>query len=130
MTTPADKSPGHICFANDFEFFEREGEVYRAKITDPLCNLVQVSGKRVESRHGRWECSRPYFDRYRKVLTGEVERDADPVLSTYCIACREVVPCECPRPDDIASDWDRAIREDGHRDYTPSAMDFDAWEGR
>ena len=77
MTAP-EKSPGHICFANGFEFFEREGEVYRAKITDPLCTLVQVSGRKVESRHGRWECSRPHFDRFRAVITGEEDTHALP----------------------------------------------------
>ena len=55
-----DKSLGHIAFHDGAEYFECEGEVYRAQIDNPL----DVKGR----RFGRWECSRAHFDRYRKLL--------------------------------------------------------------
>jgi len=41
------KSKGHIAFAGNFEFYLRDGEVYRA----PLHNAFDLDGY----RHGRWE---------------------------------------------------------------------------
>lgn len=58
-----DKSQGHIEFAGQFEFFQRaDGGVYRAKVSDP----IMTDG----CRFGRWECSRPHFDRFRDVIVG------------------------------------------------------------
>lgn len=66
MTTIA-KSAGHVCFSADMsaEFFQVGAEVYRAPTSARLCDEHDTR------RHGRWECSRDHFDRYRKVITGE-----------------------------------------------------------
>ena len=58
------KSVGHICFAfeDKVEFYAHDGEVYRANTDNPL----QTDGR----RHGRWECSREHFDRFRDVIVG------------------------------------------------------------
>ena len=64
MKQSHEKSAGHILFHGDFEFFERGGEVYRAPISAPLADFTN------KSRHGRWECSRPHFDRYQDVILG------------------------------------------------------------
>jgi len=57
------KSKGHICFWKGFEFFERNGDVFRANTHNP----IQTFG----ARHGRWECSRAHFDHYRAVIVPE-----------------------------------------------------------
>lgn len=41
------KSKGHIFFAGSHEYFRREGNIYKALISNP----VQIDGY----RHGRWE---------------------------------------------------------------------------
>jgi hypothetical protein len=63
LSEAPQKSPGHITFSGDFEFYEdARGEVYRA----PLSNAFDcLTGYRI----GRWECSRAHFDRFRQ-LTG------------------------------------------------------------
>lgn len=56
------RSTGHVCFAfgGAVEFYEQGGEVFRA----PVSNAFDVEGRRM----GRWECSRPHFERFRAVL--------------------------------------------------------------
>jgi len=49
------KSPGHICFAGDFEFFFHACDVYRAKRSNPGFDL---DGRRLG---GRWECTLPFL---------------------------------------------------------------------
>ena len=56
------KSHGHIGFDGDWEYFEVDGEVYRAPRNAPLAD---ISGPKPR-RHGRWESSRPHFDRFRQ----------------------------------------------------------------
>ncbi len=56
------KSAGHVAFHGVFEYFEQRGEVYRALRTAPLADSTN------KARHGRWECSRSHFDRYRAVI--------------------------------------------------------------
>ena len=67
-----DKSSGHICFAQSqsipdfvetFEFFERKGEIYRAKISD----AIMPDGFRT----GRFEAKTEIFNKYKEtVLSG------------------------------------------------------------
>jgi hypothetical protein len=65
MRKPA-KSYGHIAFdAFGREFFDHGGEVYVAPVDAPLADVT--SGPK-PSRHGRWECSRPHFERYRATV--------------------------------------------------------------
>ena len=54
------KSKGHICFSGNFEFYERGGEVFRAHVT----NVLDTSGY----RHGRWECSKAHFERFKNLF--------------------------------------------------------------
>lgn len=71
-TTPLKdrKSTGHIIFHGVWEYFEKSaGEVYRAKRTDPLTDLLDTS------RHGRWECSRTHFERYRAVFLAPIQAE-------------------------------------------------------
>lgn len=56
------KSAGHLAFHGEWEYFEQRGEVFRARRTDPLADSIN------KARHGRWECSRSHFERYRAVL--------------------------------------------------------------
>jgi hypothetical protein len=58
--SPPRKSKGHIKFFGDFEFFDRDGEVYRANIN----NVFDLDGY----RHGRWESSRAHFDQYESLF--------------------------------------------------------------
>lgn len=51
------KSVGHLEFAGRFEFYEQDGEVYRA----PVGNAFDLEGR----RHGRWEGSLAHFRRNR-----------------------------------------------------------------
>ena len=41
------KSVGHILFAGPYEYFRREGHIYKALTSNP----IQIDGY----RHGRWE---------------------------------------------------------------------------
>jgi len=61
------QSNGHLCFAFDskVEFYERQGEVYRASSLNPVLSDGY--------RPGRWECSRDHFDRFREVIVGGVK---------------------------------------------------------
>lgn len=52
------KSKGHIGFTDDFEYFERGGEVFRA----PFSDVIMPDGRRSE----RWEGSVEHFGRYFK----------------------------------------------------------------
>jgi hypothetical protein len=63
--TPAvARSAGHVCFTSDgaAEFFQVGTEVYQAPTSAPLADAGDTR------RHGRWECSRTHFDRYRSVI--------------------------------------------------------------
>jgi hypothetical protein len=57
------KSEGHLTFGLDgaVEFYEQDGEVYRARSMD----VFDITGR----RYARWECSRAHFERYRRQLT-------------------------------------------------------------
>jgi len=57
------QSVGHIAFVGTVEYYELEGQVYRA----PLDAVFDV---RTGARIGRWECSREHFDRFREVILG------------------------------------------------------------
>lgn len=66
---PIEKSKGHICFATkrnnngaleEIEFFEKEGHVYIASITD----AIMPDGYRT----GVWECSTGMFYHYKSML--------------------------------------------------------------
>lgn len=57
------RSRGHICFRGFDEWFERDGQVYRA----PSFRPVQPDGY----RHAEWYSGRAHFDRYRKLILGE-----------------------------------------------------------
>jgi hypothetical protein len=53
-------SAGHIGFAGRWEYFEADGEVYRADSSNPIQSVEPFV------RQGaRWECSRSHFDTYR-----------------------------------------------------------------
>lgn len=62
------ESKGHICFAKRYigemldttEFFERDGNVFRAPISD----AIMPDGYRT----GRFECSKELFDRFKPML--------------------------------------------------------------
>lgn len=54
MIVRVQRSVGHICFACRLEYFERDGEVYRAQ----SCAPVMPDGY----RFGRWEGRRSWFD--------------------------------------------------------------------
>lgn len=58
------KSKGHICFGinagNSTEFYQRDNEVYRA----PVGNPIMPDGYRC----GRWECSIVHFHRFEQVI--------------------------------------------------------------
>lgn len=56
------KSAGHIVFHGVWEYFAQGDEVYRAARTAPLADSIN------KARHGRWECSRTHFERYRAVI--------------------------------------------------------------
>ncbi len=60
------KSAGHLCFSTDgtIEFFEVEGEVYSAHAWRGLFDANNTR------RHGRWECSRVHFERFKSVIVG------------------------------------------------------------
>ena len=60
------KSKGHICFSGNFEFYERGGEVFRAH----LSNVLDIWGY----RHGRWECSKAHFERFKNLLIKEARQ--------------------------------------------------------
>jgi hypothetical protein len=68
------KSQGHITFTATAELYEQDGEVYKA----PLSNAFDLDGR----RHGRWECSRSHFDRYRDVIISGPRP-----TSTSCDSC-------------------------------------------
>ena len=51
-----DKSKGHMFFTKTHEFYEYQGQVYRAWISNP----VDIDGCRI----GRWECSKAHWDKY------------------------------------------------------------------
>lgn len=55
-----DESRGHIAFTPAFEYYERDGEVYRAYVGNPL----DAKGYR---QGGRWECSISFLPQLRKV---------------------------------------------------------------
>ena len=63
MTAP--KSEGHLAFVGKFEFFLRDGQVYRANIS----SYVAPDGYRA----ARWECPAEMadrmIDRYRAALS-------------------------------------------------------------
>lgn len=59
-TEYTQNSKGHIAWVGDLEYYERDGEVYRAH----CCNVMDIFGYRL----GRWECSRTHFDRFRHVI--------------------------------------------------------------
>jgi|TARA_Y100000296_G_scaffold81316_1_gene108291 hypothetical protein len=52
------KSDGHISFAGDFEYYDYNGEVYRA----PLDNVIDLDRN---VRFGRWECARTLWNHSR-----------------------------------------------------------------
>ena len=54
------KSKGHICFYGEFEFYERDDQVYRANVS----NVIDVDGYRI----GRWECSKLQFKHFKEVI--------------------------------------------------------------
>ena len=58
----SEKSKGHICHNKTFEFYLRDGEVWRAN----LGNVLDIDGY----RHARWECSEAHFKRYEKIIVG------------------------------------------------------------
>lgn len=63
MMNETTKSTGHIVFDGDFEYFERGGEVYRAKLGGG--DAMDTDGRRMCAR---WECSRAHFDHFRDVI--------------------------------------------------------------
>lgn len=69
---PLKKSKGHIAFnAPDsptrFEFYQREGQIYRASIPQSgEGDVFDADGY----RGGRWESSREHFDRNEKLIVG------------------------------------------------------------
>ena len=56
-----EKSKGHICFNGEFEFYERNGEVYKAPIN--AGNVFQNG-----YRFGRWECSINQFNLFKDFI--------------------------------------------------------------
>lgn len=62
-TSPVETSVGHIAFSADgaVEYYEQAGQVFRA----PVANAFDVDGR----RHGRWEGTRAWFERYRARFT-------------------------------------------------------------
>lgn len=61
------KSVGHLTFAFDgaIEFYEQDGEVYRATVYN---GSFGPDGR----RHGRWECTIGHYNRYKSVMMGGV----------------------------------------------------------
>jgi hypothetical protein len=59
-----ERSNGHITFNSGWEWFEVRGEVYKAPQGAPLADYINGT------RHGRWECSRAHFERFKSVLLG------------------------------------------------------------
>ncbi len=57
-----EKSKGHICFNDNFEFYQCGNQVYRAA----LSNVIDIEGY----RFGRWECSVPMFNRFKDMILG------------------------------------------------------------
>ena len=55
-----DKSIGHVCFVEGFEYFIREGELFLA----PLDNVIMPDGRRC----GRWEAPSHMVDSRLKML--------------------------------------------------------------
>jgi stress response protein YsnF len=55
------KSVGHICFYNDYEYYERDGKVYRAHVTDPIDLDTQY-------RNGTYECTKVVFDSLKRMF--------------------------------------------------------------
>ena len=53
------KSKGHITFNNGLEYYQANGEVYRA----PIGNVFDG-----EYRIGRWECTITHFERFKNVI--------------------------------------------------------------
>lgn len=84
-----EKSNGHIGFSadNKVEFYELDGEVFRA----PVNAVVDVhTGARI----GRWECSRKHFDEYREVAyswVGDSEAERLEALEARCAADDEAI---------------------------------------
>lgn len=54
------KSIGHIAFVDGFEYYERDGQIYKASIS----NVMDV---RTSQRIGRWECSLEHAKIYPSV---------------------------------------------------------------
>jgi hypothetical protein len=57
MTTTLDKSIGHLCFVEGFEWLVAGGDLYRA----PVGNAMDID---THVRHGRWECTVECARRY------------------------------------------------------------------
>lgn len=55
-----EKSKGHICFNGEFEFYEKQGEVFRANKS----NVIDIYGYRI----GRWECSIKQFNLFKDFI--------------------------------------------------------------
>jgi hypothetical protein len=61
-----EKSLNHICFAGQFEFYIRDGEVYRA----PASACIMSDG----CRCGRWECSVGHWSTFGEIILFGINR--------------------------------------------------------